>query len=137
MHCRDHVMQLHHHREELESQNIQAWVLSFSDRFRVQKWKERKGITFPVLYDGERKVYQQYQLQKSFFRSWSPRNLWSYVRAFFQGEEIQGIIGDPNQLGGDFLIDPARVIQLAYYSQDPLDRPDLEMIFESASDEYI
>ena len=124
-------MQLHDHQQELEDQGIQTWVISFSDRSRVRHWKEAEGLTFPFLHDPEREVYRAYQLEASFFRTWTPRNIWSYVKAFIRGKDIAGIIGDPHQLGADILVDPKGKIRMGYYSQDPVDRPSLEKIIQA------
>gem|GEM_PF-584458 len=131
MHCREHVVQLHDHQRTLHEHGIETWVVTFSDRSRVRHWKAAEGLTFPFLHDPDREVYQAYELESSFFRAWSPRNLWSYVRAFFRGKEIAGILGDPHQLGADLLIDPQGKIQMGYYSQDPVDRPSLEQIIQA------
>jgi hypothetical protein len=131
MHCREHVVQLHDRQQTLLEQDIETWVVSFSERSRVRHWVEAEGLTFPILHDPDRKVYQAYQLESSFFRTWSPRNIWSYIVAFFQGKDIVGIIGDPHQLGADLLIGPEGKILMGYYSQDPVDRPSLEEIIQA------
>lgn len=76
-------------------------------------------------------MYRAYELDRSLLRSWSPRNLFSDMKAILAGKKIHGIQGDPNQLGGNFLVNPKRNIELAYYSTDPLDRPHIKEILRS------
>ncbi len=49
--------------------------------------------------------------------------MWRYVRLLAAGRKWRGIQGDSAQLGGDFIVDTNGVVQLAYPSHDPTDRP--------------
>ncbi len=84
--------------------------------------------TFDVLLDAERSVYHAYQLDRSRWRSWSPRTLWTYAKLLASGRrwlpKDEGT--DTSQLGGDFIIDSQGNVQLAYRSHDPADRPPVD-----------
>jgi len=54
--------------------------------------------------------------------------MWRYVRLLAAGRKWRGIQGDSAQLGGDFIIDTNGVVQLAYPSHDPTDRPSVEYL---------
>ena len=56
--------------------------------------------------------------------------MWKYVKLLLTGRKWRGIQGDSAQLGGDFIIDSSGVIQLAYRSYDPTDRPSIESLQE-------
>ncbi len=81
--------------------------------------------SFDVLLDRERSVYQAYQLDRSRWRSWSPRTIWTYAKLLAAGRKwIPKDEGaDTSQLGGDFIIDSNGLLRLAYRSEDPADRP--------------
>jgi len=128
-------MQLHQTQDLLTQHAITVWIIGFGNLQRLRKWHKKEGFRFPLLYDKNREVYKQYRLEKSILRSWSVRNIWSYITAFFKGRRIHGILGDPHQLGGDFLINKQGEVALAYYSQDPLDRPTLDEIITAARKE--
>ena len=123
-------MQVHQAKQEFIDRDTEVLVIGFEPEDRALGWLEQTGVSFPFLLDPDQKVYQAYELEKSLLRSWSPRNLWSYVVAFFQGREIHALSGDPNQLGGDFIIDQDQKIAMTYYSKDPTYRPAVDQLLE-------
>jgi len=128
-------VQVYRHRQAFESLNTQVLLLYFYSEGGGKTWLERTGVEFPLLRDPQRKVYQAYELERSILRSWSPRNLLTYVKAFFQGREIDFISeGDKNQLGGDFIVDQWGIIRMADYSKDPTYRPPVEALLEILRD---
>ncbi len=92
------------------------------------RWQQETGISFPVLTDPERMIYQKYGLERSWVRSWNLRTIWKYIRLLSSGRKWRGILGDSAQLGADFVIDKNGIIQLSYYSFDPTDRPSISEI---------
>jgi hypothetical protein len=116
-------MQVHHDREAFEERSTRVVLIGFESQQCACHWKQQNSIAFPFLLDPERKVYQAYEIGRSFLRSFSPRNLWSYVKAFFQGRGIHAVQSDPNQLGADFIVDREGILQVTYYRQDPTYRP--------------
>jgi peroxiredoxin len=123
MHCRDHVVQLHHHRASFDALDTQVLMIGFEAQERLREWLEGTKVNFPLLQDPDRHVYQAYELKRSILRSWSPRNLWSYTRALLGGRKLYPLGSDPNQLGGDFVIDRHGILRMTYYSKDPTYRP--------------
>ncbi len=85
-------------------------------------------VSFEVLLDPERTVYQAYQLDRSRLRSWSPRTLWLYVKLLASGRKWipKQDESDTSQLGGDFIVDAHGILKLAYRSYDPADRPSVD-----------
>ena len=98
-------------------------IISFGTLPAVQAWLRETCAPFQVLLDSERVTYQTYGLERSFLRSWGPKAIWRYIQLFAAGRRWRGIQGDSTQLGGDFIVDKHGVIQLAYRSHDPTDRP--------------
>jgi alkyl hydroperoxide reductase subunit AhpC len=120
------VVQLHHRRSEFEALNAKILVVGFEPADRARAWMRTGEISFPFLLDLNRSVYQAYQIERSIFRSWHPRNLWFYFKRFLRGGQMPKIKADPNQLGGDFIVDLNGIIRLVYYSKDATDRPSVE-----------
>jgi len=134
MHCREHVVQVHHHKEQFDELDTRVFVVGFEPERRARDWLAREDLAFSFLLDEEREVYKAYQLPRSFWRSWHPKNLWSYAKAVSRGEKLPRIQADPNQMGGDFVIDKRGIIQLAYYSKDATDRPSVEQLLSVLRD---
>lgn len=123
-------MQLHQRKKEFEDCNTQVLIIGFENKRRSRGWLEQTGVTFPFLLDLQKKVYRAYEIERSLLRSFSPRNLWSYVKAVFQGKKITLFRGDPSQLGADFIVDKQGILRKAYYSKDPTYRPEISEILE-------
>lgn len=116
--------------EELERLNTQTLIITFSDAYWAQGWLEDTQSPFPLLMDPERRTYRAYGLRRSRWRSWSPRTLWYYYRKKKAGVPLHAIQGDPNQLGGDFIVGTDGRLKLVYPSRVPIDRPPVEMLLE-------
>ncbi|NNL78530.1 MAG: redoxin domain-containing protein [Desulfobacterales bacterium] len=121
-------MQLHHRRKEIEALNTKIFLIGFEPEERAREWMKTGGINFSFLLDLDRSVYRAYELKRSIFRSWHPRSLWFYARRSLRGEPIPRFRADPNQMGGDFVIDGNGYIRLAYYGKDATDRPSVDML---------
>ncbi len=124
------MAQLRREKAKLDRLNTRVFVLTFNGREDwAQDWLNNTKSPFPMLNDPDKAIYDAYGLESSVLRSWSPRTLWYYTKHVLQGNALNGVMGDPNQLGGDFIIAPDGTVQLAYYSDDPTDRPELKQLF--------
>jgi peroxiredoxin len=117
-------------QDEFTRLNTRVIIVSFGTLPAVQQWIRDTCVTFDVVLDSDRHVYQAYQLESSRWRSWTLRTLWTYAKLLMQGRRLQPKDGDPHQLGGDFIIDANGKIQLAYRSHDPVDRPPVDDLLE-------
>lgn len=81
-----------------------------------------------LLIDEPRLAYRAFGLERSWWRSWQPKTVWRYVQLLLSGRRWRGIQGDSAQLGGDFVIDRQGVVRLAYRSDDPTDRPSVDLL---------
>jgi hypothetical protein len=125
------VAQVAAHTTELAALETQVITISFESSHWTKVWLEETQSPFPFLIDPERKAYQAYGLQASSLRAWSPRTLWYYLKAAWQGRERLGKRGDTDQLGGDFIVDRQGIVHLAQPSRDPLDRPAVALILKT------
>lgn len=85
---------------------------------------------FDVLLDRDRAVYHAYEMEKSRWRSWSPKTLFSYAKLLLSGRKWLPKEGDTAQMGGDFIVDSNGIIRLAYRSKEPADRPSVSKLLE-------
>ena len=114
--------------DRLQALNTKVIIISFGTFPAAETWLKETCAPFSILLDSERVVYQAYRLERSFLRSWGPKTMWRYVRLLAAGRKWRGIQGDSAHLGGDFIVDTNGVVQLAYPSHDPTDRPSVEYL---------
>jgi peroxiredoxin len=119
------VAQLRHHYHQIVALNTEIVTISFETGHWLQVWLAETEAPFPVLLDPDRRAYQAYGLERSWWRSWGPKNLWYYAVARWHGQRAPTTGGDTHQLGGDFIIDAAGIIRLVHRSHDPTDRPSI------------
>ncbi len=124
------MAQLCPYDDELERLGVKVLLVTFSSSGYAKKFREEVCSQFPVLIDRERSLYNTYGLESSLLRSWGWKNLWAYTKKLLSGQEWKGIQGDSTQLGGDFIIDHDGIVQFAYRSRDPTDRPPVEELME-------
>ena len=116
------------HTAELNALNARLTVVSFGSTLGARAWLEETGAPFTLLLDADRAAYRAYGLDYSLLRSWG-LNVWvRYAQLLLTGRKWRGIQGDSGQLGGNFVVDAAGVIRLAYRSHDPADRPPLSQL---------
>ena len=111
------------HQEELGQLNVAVLLISFGPQEQARVWLEEVCPSFQLLIDPERNVYHAYKLKHSWLGSWNFKTLAYYIRALAGGRKLHGIVGDPAQLGGDFIIEPDRSFLLEYRSKNATDRP--------------
>ena len=120
------MAQLCQHQEELDRLNVEVLIISFGTLPAAERWLEETCNPFRLLLDPERTVYEAYGLERSLARSWNLRTIRRYVQLLTSGRRWRGIQGDSAQLGGDFVVDADGIVQIAYRSHDPTDRPDVD-----------
>ena len=124
------MAQLCPYQDELKRLGVRVLLVTLSSSGYAGKFQEKVCDAFPLLMNRERDLYATYGLESSLFRFWGPKNLWSYVKRFLRGEKIEGIQGDPTQLGGDLIIGADGRVRYVYRSKDPTDRPPVEELMD-------
>ncbi|NIM92506.1 MAG: redoxin domain-containing protein [Anaerolineales bacterium] len=124
------MTQLRRRYDELQDLNAEVIVISFGTTPLARKWLEEMDVPFPLLLDVDRAAYDAFQLDHSLLRSWGWKTWLEYAQLMLHGYRWRGIQGDSAQLGGDFIIDGDGIIQFAWRSRDPSDRPAIEDILE-------
>ena len=116
------------HSAQFQQLQTQVVTISFVGEPFVSAWLEETQSPFQMFVDEPRRLYEAYGLGRSVWRSWGVRNLWYYARAMANGRELYGKRGDPNQLGGNFIVDKEGIIRYAHPSRDPTDRPEVSRL---------
>jgi hypothetical protein len=89
-------------------------------------------VSFEVLLDRERAVYDAYELERSYLRSRNLKTRWYYFKAWLSGKKAHDSHGDDtSQLGGDFIVDKKGILRLVYPSHDPTDRPPVDDLLDT------
>lgn len=110
---------------------VNVVVLSFVENEHwAAAWIDETNMPYPLLMDRDKRSYQAFGLENSVAGAWSLRTLWFYTKAFFSGRQLKGIKGDPNQLGGDFIIDQSGKLSYIYRSKASIDRPAIEDVLQ-------
>ncbi len=81
--------------------------------------------------DPSRELYKAYGMERGpWWNIYGPATLWTYFKLLIRGRKLRRSVGDPNQLGGDVLIDPAGLVRLHYVGRGPADRPQVSQLLE-------
>ncbi len=118
--------------EAFEALGARVFVVSFvQNPAWVRRWQAETCPRIPILLDPERRAYRAFGLERSVLRAWSPRTLWTYALYLLRGRRLKGILGDPHQLGGDFVLGAEGRMVFAHRSHDPTDRPPVEALLDA------
>lgn len=125
------MAQLCQYKEEFSQLDTRVLIISFGTLPAVQAWLKETCTTFDVLLDREREVYNAYGLERSFWRSRNLKTIWKVATHRLAGRpSYHSHRDDTTQLGGDFIIDQNGILQMAYRSHDPTDRPSAKYLLE-------
>ena len=96
---------------------------------QAEAFRKQFSLSFPIICDPEKKLYQIYGLgRSSVSRMVSPNVLFKGLKALSRGYTPSVPRGDVMQLPGVFLIDTSGNIRYAHYSKDPSDNPSIETL---------
>jgi len=106
-------------------------VVTFAHDFMARSYVEDNALTWPLLVDDDRQLYQSYgMLTASFWDIWGPKTWLVYGRELLKGRKLEKSEDDIYQRGGDVLIDPDGIVQLHHVGDGPADRPEAKQIFK-------
>ncbi|CAD5113167.1 DgyrCDS2356 [Dimorphilus gyrociliatus] len=107
----------------------------------VKLWKRDTGCEFPVFVDEERILYKTIGLKVTVAKVWSSTSLGYYAEVLTNGGKLispySNIKDDPNQMGGNVIIDNTGVYRFIYKSKTPQDRPSMEELESSIKSLHI
>lgn len=107
-------------------------VISFEEPGRLAAYGRRHALPFPLLSDGERRVYAAYGMGRApWWRVYGLRVWNEYLRLYRRGRRLRRIRGDTLQAGGNVVIDAAGSVRLAHVGRDPTDRPAVDALLQA------
>lgn len=102
-------------------------AISFEDERQLAAFASAERLAFPLLGDPERRAYRAFGLQPA---SWQQLTNWdtiaAYLRGMLHGRWPRIRAAHFEQLGGDFVLDVAGRVVLAWPSRTPADRPAID-----------
>ena len=117
------------HEKELKGLNVNVVVVTFEADFFARSYMEETKLTWPLLVDADRKLYNTYgMLSAGFWDIWGPKSWWAYLKEICKGRLPRKPTGDISQRGGDVLIDPTGVVKFHHVGKGPADRPAIDNV---------
>jgi peroxiredoxin len=122
-------VQLHRSKAQFEDIDMQVVLVGLGAPDRAEAFRKQFSLSFPIICDLEKKLYQIYGLgRSSVSRMLSPAVLLKGLKALSRGHTPSVPQGDVMQLTGVFLIDTEGYIRYAHYSKDLSDHPSIETL---------
>ena len=104
-------------------------VVTFASPQRTAASHRALLAPLTLLVDQERIAYRAYGMERgSMLRVWGPKVLAEYARLIRHGRRLQRTHEDTLQLGGDVIVDRQGRIALLHHSEDPTDRPSIDLL---------
>lgn len=133
---RDHVQDLKKKTNEFSDLNFQIIIVSFGELNGACRWYNEQQINdFDMVTDQERKIYQMFDLRKSYYKVWSVDTLIYYSEQLnfkrLLPKAYQDVEDDPHQMGGNLIFEVDHTSKknsnfkciYIYRSKNPPDRP--------------
>ncbi|MEN8232820.1 MAG: AhpC/TSA family protein, partial [Thermodesulfobacteriota bacterium] len=88
------------HEKELKGLNVNVVVVTFEADFLARSYMEETKLTWPLLVDADRKLYNTYgMLSAGFWDIWGPKTWWAYLKEICKGRFPRQSTGDVSQRG--------------------------------------
>ncbi len=115
---------------------IAVALITFTDPANLAEHRARLDLSFPVLSDPRRQVYEMFGFGRgSLRRVWGLRSAKRYLAIGPKGlRALRVPTEDTLQLGGDVVIGPEGTIRFLYRSEGPDDRPSIDAVIQAAQD---
>ncbi len=115
----------------MEALGLAVLVVTFESRQHAVRYVRDTELPWPMLIDEDRSLYHAYGMEAGDWRQiLGPASWGAYARLMARGRMPRRPSGDPQQLGGDVLIDPAGIVRLHHVGSGPADRPVIEQLLE-------
>jgi len=122
-------VQLHRAKERFEDNGFQVVLVGLGTFDRAAAFKKQFSISFPIICDPEKTLYQTYGLGRGSLAGMaSPVFLLKGLKTLARGHLPGMPQDDIRQMPGVFLISTSGTIRYAHYSKDPSDNPSIEAL---------
>ncbi|KAK3094020.1 hypothetical protein FSP39_023027 [Pinctada imbricata] len=119
--------EIHSLESQIISQRGSIMIVSFGVREGALRWLEDTKCQYPMLLDHKRQLYNLFGLKRSVYKTWSISCMIYYAEKMTQGVPLaspyENIHDDPQQMGGDFIMDKDGIMKYLYCSKLSSDRP--------------
>jgi hypothetical protein len=114
--------------------HIDVAVVTFEAQWRAVAYVEQTQLTWPLLLDAERRLFDAYGMGRGRLHEVMGWNAWQVsIRALLRGRRLRWPTGDVFQLGGDVLINPQGIVSLHHVGRGPSARPSIETLLKAAN----
>jgi len=115
---------LHRSKARFENKGFQIVLVGLGTPAQAEAFKNKFSLSFPLICDPEKKLYQAYGLGRGSVAGLaSPTLFLKGLKTLSRGHTPGVPQGDVMQMPGVFLIDTSGNIRYAHYSKDPSDNP--------------
>jgi peroxiredoxin len=131
--CKMTLEDLQKNLDRFSAKNINTAVVVQSTPARVASYAEKENITFWLVSDLEKKLYQNFEVNPGGIKEFmAPAALRATVRATLKGHLHGAFEGNEFQVPASFLLGPDSKILYAYYGRDISDFGKVEDILAKA-----
>jgi hypothetical protein len=108
-------------------------IISFTSSIdSARKWKNETQCPFNIYLDAERRLYRHFGFPaNAYARVWNIETLDYYVEQKLNGIQLPTKLDekdDPNQMGGDVIVNQNGQVIWVYKSKSPTDRPNIQQL---------
>ena len=104
MHCREHVVQLHHSRNDITGAGGTLIVVGNGSPSFIAGFRDETGYDGPLYTDPSLAVYRVLELRRGWAATFDPRALGNAARALRAGFRQGRVQGDATQQGGVIVV---------------------------------
>uniref|UniRef100_A0A2C9LHP9 Uncharacterized protein n=1 Tax=Biomphalaria glabrata TaxID=6526 RepID=A0A2C9LHP9_BIOGL len=130
--CRDHLCEIVARQAELKQLGAEILIVSFGEQLGADNWLKETNCPFDMILDPNRKIYLSFGLHRSVSKVWSCACMIYYVEQLLKGRQLprplENVHDDPQQMGGDFILDNTGRVVFSYCSKVSNDRPSVDQI---------
>jgi hypothetical protein len=124
MFCREQVVQLHRHRDEIHGRGAELITVGNGAPHFARAFQEDQGITTPMYVDPSRATYRALGMRRSRIVDLiTGRTLLHAIRAMRAGFRQGTTQGDAFQLGGVLVVKPDGEVLMRYLGNEAGDHP--------------
>nr|KAI8741268.1 peroxiredoxin-like 2C [Biomphalaria glabrata] len=117
---------------ELKQFGAEILIVSFGEQLGADNWLKETNCPFDMILDPNRKIYLSFGLHRSVSKVWSCACMIYYVEQLLKGRQLprplENVHDDPQQMGGDFILDNTGRVVFSYCSKVSNDRPSVDQI---------
>ncbi|KAK0052273.1 peroxiredoxin-like 2C [Biomphalaria pfeifferi] len=128
----DHLCEIVARQAELKQFGAEILIVSFGEQLGADNWLKETNCPFDMILDPYRKIYLSFGLHRSVSKVWSCACMVYYVEQLLKGRQLprplENVHDDPQQMGGDFILDNTGRVVFSYCSKVSNDRPSVDQI---------